>query len=281
MSPDAAVFADTMCQLCDMVHPRKEAVFTRRDLIRSRMAPLFFDMLFNLNKFVLAESRDVARIRHIHDTPEQSDWDRWAAQCYYVLAGAEQAEEDVAQQTQAALDLSQGLQVLQSMDLDLDGTGGDPHGGGGLGMGLGLSGLGDLSLDSIGLLDHHNGHGDLNHGLHGHGHDGGGGNGGGGDGHHGGDGLGGLGLGHGHGHGHGMHNGLHGDGGGGGGHPLSHGHNGHGHGQHLSGLGQTAAAPVNGGGGGYGGLDLALYGGDGGGLGGEGDMGTSLNANMQ
>jgi serine/threonine-protein phosphatase 2A regulatory subunit B'' len=159
VSPDAAGFADTMCQLCDMVNPAREAIFTRRDLRRSLMAPLFFDMLFNLNKFVQAESRDVQRIRHIHETPELSDWDRWAAQCYYLLAGAEQAEEDSAaaqqqhqqqqaqqqaqqQQALAALDLSQGLQVLHSLDTL------DPGSNAGA---LGLSGLGDLSLDALGL----------------------------------------------------------------------------------------------------------------------------------
>lgn len=41
-----------------MIKPAREAMFTRRDLKASKMAPLFFDMIFNLNKFALYERRD-------------------------------------------------------------------------------------------------------------------------------------------------------------------------------------------------------------------------------
>lgn len=42
--------------------------------------------LFNLNKFVLSEQRDPIRIKQIHDTPQLTDWDRYAISGYYRLA---------------------------------------------------------------------------------------------------------------------------------------------------------------------------------------------------
>ncbi len=40
------------------------------ELKGSHMAPMFFNTLFNLNKFILAEQRDPIRIKQVHATPQ-------------------------------------------------------------------------------------------------------------------------------------------------------------------------------------------------------------------
>lgn len=55
-----------------------EGLFYRKDLKESKMASQFFATLFNLSKFVQSEQRDPIRIKQIHDTPQLSDWDRYA-----------------------------------------------------------------------------------------------------------------------------------------------------------------------------------------------------------
>jgi hypothetical protein len=59
-----------------------EGLFYKKDLRESKMAAQFFATLFNLNKFVLSEQRDPIRIKQIHDTPQLSDWDRYAISGY-------------------------------------------------------------------------------------------------------------------------------------------------------------------------------------------------------
>lgn len=93
-------FADVVCQLTDMIHPTSGTpLFTRADLRRSKMAPLFFDILFNMSRYVTSEARDVNRVRLIHATQNQSDWDRWASQSYFVLAGSEGEDDDMVTET--------------------------------------------------------------------------------------------------------------------------------------------------------------------------------------
>ena len=61
-------------------------LFDRKALLASNLAPQFFNTLFNLNKFIQSEQRDPVRIKQIHDTPQLSDWDRYAISGYYRLA---------------------------------------------------------------------------------------------------------------------------------------------------------------------------------------------------
>ena len=138
-------FPDVLCQLTDMVNPRGAVpVFTRADFARSKLAPLFVDMLVNLTRFTQSEARDVNRIRHIQATPHQTDWDRWASQCYFVLAGAEQEDESGQQAIMAAQEAPATSLLLGGEDL----SGGDQGAGAGLGYGLGddgvLGGLGGM-----------------------------------------------------------------------------------------------------------------------------------------
>ena len=61
-------------------------LFDKKALFSSNLAPQFFNTLFNLNKFIQSEQRDPIRIKQIHDTPQLSDWDRYAISGYYRLA---------------------------------------------------------------------------------------------------------------------------------------------------------------------------------------------------
>ena len=67
------------------------------------MAPLFFNAIFNLSKYMVYESRDPVRSRQIHDTPQLTEWDRYAISGYFRLADpaddgvddeADESEED-------------------------------------------------------------------------------------------------------------------------------------------------------------------------------------------
>lgn len=94
-SVDLMNLNDIICQITDMVSPDELVpVFTKKQLYNSGLFPTICDMLFNLHRYAISESRDVYRIRHQHYTPEQTDWDRWASQCYYILVGADIDEEN-------------------------------------------------------------------------------------------------------------------------------------------------------------------------------------------
>jgi len=70
------------------------SLFTKKALKSSGLAPVFFNTLFNLNQYLLSEQRDPVRMKHIHDTPQLSDWDRYAIEHYYKLAEMEQMEQE-------------------------------------------------------------------------------------------------------------------------------------------------------------------------------------------
>lgn len=90
---EPVAFEDILCQLLDMIS--KDAnppVVTRSALRASRMQSHFFNILFNLNKFIAIESRDPVLLRQERATPDLSDWDRFAALEYLRLS----AEDDEA-----------------------------------------------------------------------------------------------------------------------------------------------------------------------------------------
>lgn len=99
LSNETLNFTDILCQLIDAVkrpaphpgyiptlynnnntHTKYDGThlmninITRKDLKSSGMSTMFFNTLFNLNKFILNEQRDPLRIKHIHDTPELTEW---------------------------------------------------------------------------------------------------------------------------------------------------------------------------------------------------------------
>ncbi|XP_010623811.1 serine/threonine-protein phosphatase 2A regulatory subunit B'' subunit alpha isoform X1 [Fukomys damarensis] len=87
-------FHDLLCQMLDLVKPTCDGKITLRDLKRCRMAHIFYDTFFNLEKYLDHEQRDPFAIQKDveNDGPEPSDWDRFAAEEYETLVAEESAQ---------------------------------------------------------------------------------------------------------------------------------------------------------------------------------------------
>ncbi|PVD18289.1 hypothetical protein C0Q70_20838 [Pomacea canaliculata] len=88
-------FEDCLCQMFDLVRPREAETITLGDLKNCRMANIFFDTFFNLDKFLEHEQRDpFANARDLDAAGnEVSDWDRYAAEEYDILVAEEGVNE--------------------------------------------------------------------------------------------------------------------------------------------------------------------------------------------
>lgn len=80
-------FEDCLCQMLDMIKPKRPGCVTLGDLKRCRMTPIFFDTFFNLEKYMEHEQRDPFATQR--DQDEMTDWDRYAAQEYELLVAEE------------------------------------------------------------------------------------------------------------------------------------------------------------------------------------------------
>ncbi|EEY68876.1 uncharacterized protein PITG_18973 [Phytophthora infestans T30-4] len=93
-------FEDILCQMSDLLHPEKEGEFYHKDFIRAdkiRVSGVFFNVLFNLSKFIEFEQRDPFLLRQQLAEPELTDWDRYARAEYARLAMEEESrDEDTA-----------------------------------------------------------------------------------------------------------------------------------------------------------------------------------------
>ncbi len=49
-----------------------------------KVGGVFFDALFNLNKFIGFEQRDPFAERQRRNDPFETDWDRWVPKVYFV-----------------------------------------------------------------------------------------------------------------------------------------------------------------------------------------------------
>ncbi|KAM7360574.1 uncharacterized protein ACRADG_006243 isoform 1-T5 [Cochliomyia hominivorax] len=75
-------FEDCLCQMLDMIKPKRRDAITLGDLKNCKMTHVFFDTFFNLEKYLDHEQRDpFASQRDEYST----DWDRFAAQEYELL----------------------------------------------------------------------------------------------------------------------------------------------------------------------------------------------------
>lgn len=101
-------FEDIMCQLCDMLKPEVDGEIRLRHFLnpeRINIAGVFFDALFNLNKFIRFEQRDPFQMRQQQQAQQQpgapkTAWDLFACQEYSRLAmEEEQREEEAALET--------------------------------------------------------------------------------------------------------------------------------------------------------------------------------------
>lgn len=124
LSLEVVAFADILCQLTDMVkihlghdgdgRPKVKGKILLRDMKRCRMGGNFFNVLFNLNKFIAFEQRDPAVIFQERMTPELTDWDRFAHAEYLRLSMEDEGEEMAE---------GEGPEAWGSGDLDAFGNG--------------------------------------------------------------------------------------------------------------------------------------------------------------
>uniref|UniRef100_A0A8B9F938 Protein phosphatase 2 regulatory subunit B''alpha n=1 Tax=Amazona collaria TaxID=241587 RepID=A0A8B9F938_9PSIT len=94
-------FHDLLCQMLDLVKPEREGKVTLRDLKRCRMAHVFYNTFFNLEKYLDNEQRDPFAVQKDieNDGPEPSDWDRYAAEEYEILVAEESGNEQLQEGT--------------------------------------------------------------------------------------------------------------------------------------------------------------------------------------
>ncbi|KAM6912334.1 serine/threonine-protein phosphatase 2A regulatory subunit B'' subunit alpha isoform 1-T1 [Xenentodon cancila] len=90
-------FQDLLCQMLDLVKPENPGKITLGDLKRCRMAHIFFDTFFNLEKYLDHEQRDPFAVQKDVDSegPEPSDWDKYASEEYEILVAEETANEQL------------------------------------------------------------------------------------------------------------------------------------------------------------------------------------------
>uniref|UniRef100_A0A667ZUR7 Protein phosphatase 2 regulatory subunit B''alpha n=1 Tax=Myripristis murdjan TaxID=586833 RepID=A0A667ZUR7_9TELE len=90
-------FQDLLCQMLDLVKPETQGKITLGDLKRCRMAHIFFDTFFNLEKYLDHEQRDPFAVQKDIDSegPEPSDWDKYASEEYEILVAEETANEQL------------------------------------------------------------------------------------------------------------------------------------------------------------------------------------------
>ncbi|XP_042190218.1 serine/threonine-protein phosphatase 2A regulatory subunit B'' subunit beta isoform X2 [Callorhinchus milii] len=95
MSIEPLPFEDCLCQLLDLVKPVCEGKITLHDLKKCKMANVFFDTLFNIDKYLEHEQKDPFSIQRDveSDGPELSDWERFAATEYENLVAEEAAND--------------------------------------------------------------------------------------------------------------------------------------------------------------------------------------------
>lgn len=93
---ETMVFEDCLCQMLDMVKPKSPGCISLRDLKNCKLAYIFFNTFFNLDKYLEFEQRDpFAAVRDLQDSDsnERSDWERYAQEEYDLLVAEEGANE--------------------------------------------------------------------------------------------------------------------------------------------------------------------------------------------
>ncbi|GBG61541.1 hypothetical protein CBR_g22338 [Chara braunii] len=93
MTQEPVLFEDVVCQMSDMIKPEKDGEITLRDLKRCKLSGSFFNILFNLNKFVAFETRDPFLIRQEREDPTLTEWDRFARAEYVRLSMEDEGED--------------------------------------------------------------------------------------------------------------------------------------------------------------------------------------------
>lgn len=71
--------------MLDLVKPAEAGKIRLKDLKQCKMANVFFDTFINLEKYLEYEQRDPFSNYRDTENPEQSDWDKYAAEEYENL----------------------------------------------------------------------------------------------------------------------------------------------------------------------------------------------------
>ncbi|XP_061482990.1 serine/threonine-protein phosphatase 2A regulatory subunit B'' subunit beta isoform X2 [Rhineura floridana] len=95
MAIEPLPFEDCLCQMLDLVKPECEGKITLHDLKKCKMANVFFDTFFNIEKYLDHEQKDqFSMLRSTeNENQELSDWEKYAAEEYDVLVAEEAASD--------------------------------------------------------------------------------------------------------------------------------------------------------------------------------------------
>nr|XP_025840399.1 serine/threonine-protein phosphatase 2A regulatory subunit B'' subunit beta isoform X1 [Vulpes vulpes] len=95
MAIEALPFEDCLCQMLDLVKPQSDGKITLRDLKRCKLANVFFDTFFNIEKYLDHEQKEQVSLLRDSESegPELSDWEKYAAEEYDILVAEEAAAE--------------------------------------------------------------------------------------------------------------------------------------------------------------------------------------------
>nr|XP_018668660.1 uncharacterized protein LOC100176266 [Ciona intestinalis] len=113
-------FEDCVCQMLDMVKPINRDHVTLKDLKQCKMAHVFFDTFFNVEKYLDNEQKDPFAPQKDADAllNEPSDWEKYAADEYEVLVAEEQANDH-----QMSLDMSYDDDIDPLLEVELKNLG--------------------------------------------------------------------------------------------------------------------------------------------------------------
>ncbi|XP_062982396.1 serine/threonine-protein phosphatase 2A regulatory subunit B'' subunit beta isoform X2 [Elgaria multicarinata webbii] len=95
MAIEPLPFEDCLCQMLDLVKPECEGKITLHDLKKCKMANVFFDTFFNIEKYLDHEQKDqFSMLRGTeNENQEMTDWEKYAAEEYDVLVAEEAASD--------------------------------------------------------------------------------------------------------------------------------------------------------------------------------------------
>jgi len=117
LAQEPVFFEDIVCQLTDMIKPKIEGFITLEDMVRSLpMSGNTFNVLFNLNKFILFETRDPFTIRQEREEKHLTEWDRFARVEYMRLS---QEDDEIMSEADDVENLS-SFAVSMNEDEDED-----------------------------------------------------------------------------------------------------------------------------------------------------------------
>uniref|UniRef100_A0A674IBL5 EF-hand domain-containing protein n=1 Tax=Terrapene triunguis TaxID=2587831 RepID=A0A674IBL5_9SAUR len=95
MAIEPLPFEDCLCQMLDLVKPQCDEKITLHDLKKCKLANVFFDTFFNIEKYLDHEQKDqFSMLRDAeNESQEISDWEKYAAEEYDILVAEEAASD--------------------------------------------------------------------------------------------------------------------------------------------------------------------------------------------